>query len=96
MWCIYIQNIKIQNNVVQNKNTISGVYCSSRSFEYIFPAILKTVHSEKSKKKKTKPEIANHFNQPHQGNENRHDWQVPHNTPNNNYFNYIVCRYINS
>ena len=28
--------------------TIPGVYCSSSSFEYIFPTILKTVHSDKS------------------------------------------------
>ena len=38
----------MKNNAAQNKNTISGVYCSSRSFEHIFPAILKTVHSDKS------------------------------------------------
>ena len=38
----------MNNNAVQNKNTISGVYCSSMSFENIFPAILKTVHSDKS------------------------------------------------
>ena len=39
----------MENNVVQNKNTISGVHCSSRFFEYIFPAILKSPHSDKSK-----------------------------------------------
>ena len=38
----------MNNNAVQNKNTISGVHCSSMSFEHIFPAILKTVHSDKS------------------------------------------------
>ena len=38
----------MKNNAVQNKNTISRVYCLSRSFEHIFPAILKTVHSDKS------------------------------------------------
>ena len=41
-------DIKVKNNAVQNKNTISRVYCLSRSFEHIFPAILKTVHSGKS------------------------------------------------
>ena len=42
----------MKNNAVQNKNTISRVYCLSRSFEHIFPAILKTVHSDKSSGKK--------------------------------------------
>ena len=46
--CICKRDIKMKNNAVQNKNTISSVYCSSRSFEHIFPAILKTVHSDKS------------------------------------------------
>ena len=50
--CICKRDIKMKNNAVQNKNTISGVYCSSRSFEHIFPAILKTVHSEKSNSNK--------------------------------------------
>ena len=39
----------MKNNAVQDKNTISGVYCSSSSFEHIFHAILKTVTSSKSK-----------------------------------------------
>ena len=38
----------MKNNAVQSKNRISRVYCLSRSFENIFPAILKTVHSDKS------------------------------------------------
>ena len=38
----------MKKDAVQNKNTISGVYCSSRSLEHIFPDILKTVHSDKS------------------------------------------------
>ena len=38
----------MKNNAVQNKNTISGAYFSSRSFEHIFPAILETGHSDKS------------------------------------------------
>ena len=38
----------MKNNAAQNKNTISGVYCSSRYFEHIFPTILTAVHSEKS------------------------------------------------
>ena len=42
----------MKSNAVQNKNTISGVYCSSRSFEYIFPTILKAVHSDKSNSNK--------------------------------------------
>ena len=42
----------MKNNPVQNKNTISGVYCLSRSFEHIFPAILKTVYSHKSNSNK--------------------------------------------
>ena len=37
----------MKNNAVQNKNTISRGYCLPRSFEQIFPAILKTV-SDKS------------------------------------------------
>ena len=53
----------------------------------ICPAILKTVHS-------TVAEIANLFNRPQRGNENRHDWRIPHNTPYNNYSNWVVCRYI--
>ena len=44
--------------------------------------------------KATVTEIANRFNLHQQGNENRHDWRIPHNTPYNNYF--IVRRYINS
>ena len=48
MECICKRDIKMKSNAVQNKNTISGVFCSSRSFEHIFPAILKTVHSDKS------------------------------------------------
>ena len=92
MSCIYKINIKMKNNAVQKQSTISGVYCSIRYFELTFPAILKTVHSEKA----TVTEIANWFNQTQQGNKNRHDWQIPHNTPYNNYFNCIVHRYINS
>ena len=42
----------MRNNAVQNKNTTSGVYYSSRSFEHIFPAILKTVRSDKSNSNK--------------------------------------------
>ena len=38
----------MKNNAVQSKNISPGVYCSSRSFEHIFPAILKAVHSDKS------------------------------------------------
>ena len=45
---VYKRGIKMKNNAVQNESTISGVYCSSRSFEHIFPTILKTVHSDKS------------------------------------------------
>ena len=46
--------------------------------------------------KATVTEIANPLNQPQQGNENRHDWRISHNTPYNNNFNCIVRRYINS
>ena len=42
----------MKTNAVQNKNTIPGVYCSSRSFEHIFSAILKTVYSDKSNSNK--------------------------------------------
>ena len=42
------KDINMKNNTVQNKNTTLGVYYSSRSFERIFPAIMKTVHSAKS------------------------------------------------
>ena len=38
----------MKNNAVQNKNTILRVYCLSSAFELIFPAILKTVYSDKS------------------------------------------------
>ena len=38
----------MKNTAVKNKNRISRVYCLSRSFEHIFSAILKTVHSDKS------------------------------------------------
>ena len=48
MECICKRDIKMKSNAGQSKNTISGVFCSSRSFEHIFPAILKTVHSDKS------------------------------------------------
>ena len=48
IWCICKRSIKMRNNEVQNKNTMPGVYYSSRSFEHIFPAILKTVHSDQS------------------------------------------------
>ena len=44
----------------KKKNTISGVYCSSRSFEHIFPAILKTVHSDKNNVKKKLTVSTNH------------------------------------
>ena len=37
----------MKSNAVKNKDTISGVYCSSRSFGHVFSAILKTVHSDK-------------------------------------------------
>ena len=47
-WCICKRDIKMMNNAAQNKNTISAVYCSLTSFEHIFTAILKTVHSDKS------------------------------------------------
>ena len=49
MWSICKRDIKMKNNAVQNKNTISRVCCLSRSFEHIFPAILKALHSDKSK-----------------------------------------------
>ena len=39
-------------------------------------------------------EIAYCFNRTQRGNENRHDWRIPHNSPNNNYFYCIVRRYI--
>ena len=52
MQCICKRDIEMKNNAVQNKNTTSGVYCSSRSFEQMFPAILKTVHSDKSNSNK--------------------------------------------
>ena len=42
--CVCKRYIKMKNNAVQNKNAISGVYCSSRSFEHIFSLILKTFH----------------------------------------------------
>ena len=44
--------------------------------------------------KATVTEIANSFNRPQQGNENRHDRWIPHNTTYNNYFNCAVHRYI--
>ena len=50
----------MKNNAVQNKNTISRVYCLSRSFEHIFPAILKTVHLDKSNDKKKLTVSTNH------------------------------------
>ena len=46
--CICKKDIKMKNNAVQNKNTISGVYSSSTSFENTYLAILKTVYSDKS------------------------------------------------
>ena len=50
--CICKKDIKMKNNAVQNKNTISGVYCSSRSFEHMFTTILKTVYSAKNNSNK--------------------------------------------
>ena len=38
--------------------------------------------------KATVTEIANRFNRHQQGNENRHDWRIPHNTP------YIITTFI--
>ena len=52
MQCICKRDIKMKYNAVQKKSTISGVYCSSRSFEHMFRAILKTVHSDKSNSNK--------------------------------------------
>ena len=50
----------MSNNAVQNKNTISGVQYSSRSFEHRFLAILKTVHSHKSNSNKWLTVSINH------------------------------------
>ena len=60
MECICKRDIKMKSNAVQSKNTISGVFCSSRSFEHIFPAILKTVHSDKSNGNKQLTVSINH------------------------------------
>ena len=38
----------MKNNAIQSKNISPGVYCSSQSFEHIFPAILKAFQSDKS------------------------------------------------
>ena len=43
--------------------------------------------------KATVTDIPNRFNQHQLGNENTHDWRIPHNTPYNNYFTCIVSRY---
>ena len=61
MQCICKRDIKMKTNAVQNKNTIPGVYCSSRSFEHIFPAILKTVYSEKRNSNKELTVSINHI-----------------------------------
>ena len=47
-------------NAVQKKSAISGVYCSSRSFEDMFGGILKTVHSDKSNSNKQLTVSINH------------------------------------
>ena len=60
MQCICKRNIKMKNNAVQNKNTMSRVYCLSRSFEHIFPTILKTVHPDKSSSNKQLTVSINH------------------------------------
>ena len=52
MYCICKRDIEMKSNAAQNKNLILGVYCSSKSFEQIFPAILKTVYSDKSNSNK--------------------------------------------
>ena len=50
----------MKSNAVKSKNISPGVYCSSRSFEHIFPAILKTVHSDKSNGNKKLTVSINH------------------------------------
>ena len=50
----------MKNNAVQSKNISPGVYCSSRSFEHISPAILKAVHSDKSNGNKKLTVSINH------------------------------------
>ena len=81
---------QMKNNAVQNKNTISGVIVHQGPLNTYFLQYWKQFIQTKA----TVTEIANRFNWPKRGNEHRHDWRIPHNTPYNNYFNCVVHRYI--
>ena len=80
----------MKNNAVQNKNTISGVYCHQGPLNTYFLQHWKQFIQTKA----IVTETAKRFNRLHRGNENRHDWQIPHNTPYDNYFNCVVRRYM--
>ena len=88
MQCIWKRDIK--NNAVQNKNTISRVIVHQGPLNTYFLQYWKRFIQTKA----TVTEIANRFNWPQRGNEHRHDWQIPHNTPYNKYFNCVVRRFI--
>ena len=62
----------MKNNAVQNKNTISRVYCLSRSFEHIFskgnflPLYLPNTLKNENIKNEKIPWRYHHFTQVHQ------------------------------
>ena len=60
MFYICKRDIKMKNNSIQNKHILSSVYYLPKFFEHIFPAILKTVHSDKSNGNKELTVSINH------------------------------------